>query len=73
MSSFLMSTRYVKTSPKRCGILWHKRVFFDYMYKVQFSPDFSIWIFQLFSLRSRHVSYINISSWCNMKVFTHYS
>ncbi len=45
--------------------------FFDYMYKVRFSPDFSIWIFQLFRLR--HVSYKNISSWCNMKVFTRYS
>jgi hypothetical protein len=27
MSSFLMSTRDMKTCPKRCGTLWHKRVF----------------------------------------------
>jgi hypothetical protein len=32
--------------------------FFDYMYKVWFLPDFSIWICQLFSLR--YVSYKNI-------------
>ncbi len=31
MSFFLMSTRDVKTSPKRCRIFWHKRVFWLYV------------------------------------------
>ncbi len=40
MSSFLMSTRYVKISPKRCGILWHKRVFLTICTKFDFHPIF---------------------------------
>jgi len=36
MSSFLMSSRDVKTCPKRCGILWQKTICFYYMYKVRF-------------------------------------
>ncbi len=40
MSSFLMSTRDVKTSPKRCGILWHKRVFFTICMRFNSRPIF---------------------------------
>ncbi len=54
--------------------MWYsltQKSFFYYMYKVWFLADFSIWICQLFSLR--HVSYKNISSWCNVRVFAHYN
>ncbi len=70
MSYFLMSTKDGKQLPKGV-VLFDKRIFFDYRYKVRFSPNFSIWICQLFSLR--HVNYKKKSSWCNVKVFAQYS